>query len=106
MEEIIKEFREKYSWMYSVFYTDKNGEQQPEYPKAEDWLKEKLEAFEKKTKEEFLKNEIAYWKDIFDSRPTNRNIERDTIAQNFARIEIERLEKILSNASKEGINLK
>lgn len=42
-------------------------------------------------KRDFIESEIKYWKDIFDKRPKDRYLESDVIAQNFARIEIERL---------------
>lgn len=63
--------------------------------KAEDYADLKIR--------EFINKEIAYWIDIFDNRPKNRDLESDTIAQKFARIEIERLKdkfKILSNKDK------
>jgi len=52
------------------------------------------------TREETIKEEIAYWIiaywiDVFDNRPKDRDLESDNIAQNFARIEIERLENKL-----------
>jgi hypothetical protein len=47
------------------------------------------------TREETIREEIAYWTDVFDNRPKNRDLESDNIAQNFARIEIERLENKL-----------
>lgn len=50
-----------------------------------------------KQKKEFLEKERDYWKDVFDKRPTNRDLESDIIAQNFARIEIERLESKIEN---------
>ena len=54
------------------------------------------------TREETIKNEIKYWKGVFDKRPKDRDLESDSIAQNFARIEIERLEsKIKSLINKQ-----
>lgn len=47
------------------------------------------------TREETIREEIDYWKDVFDNRPKDRDLESDNIAQNFARIEIERLENKL-----------
>jgi len=47
------------------------------------------------TIEEMIKSEIKYWKKVFDDRPKGRDLESDNIAQNFARIEIDRLEKLL-----------
>lgn len=49
----------------------------------------------KQQKKDFIESEIKYWKDIFDNRPKDRDLESDNIAQNFARIEIERLENKL-----------
>ena len=43
---------------------------------------------------QFIDSEIEYWKNIFDKRPKDRDLESDTVAQNFARIEIERLQAI------------
>lgn len=48
------------------------------------------------TKREMCEKEIEYWKNIFDNRPKDRDLESDTIAQNFARIEIEKWEAILT----------
>lgn len=47
------------------------------------------------TREETIREEIAHWTDVFDNRPKDRDLESDNIAQNFARIEIERLENKL-----------
>lgn len=52
--------------------------------------------FWKKKIKEIYTHEINYWKDIFDNRPKDRDLESDNIAQNFARIEIERLQKLLA----------
>ena len=46
--------------------------------------------------EAFIKKETEYWKNVFDTRPYDRDLESDTIAQNFARIEIERLKKLIN----------
>lgn len=54
------------------------------------------------TREEAIRGEIEYWKGVFDKRPKDRDLESDNIAQNFARIEIERLEnKIKSLINKQ-----
>jgi len=54
------------------------------------------------TREETIRVEIEYWKGVFDKRPKDRDLESDSIAQNFARIEIERLEsKIKSLINKQ-----
>jgi hypothetical protein len=47
------------------------------------------------TREETIREEIKYWHNVFDNRPKDRDLESDNIAQNFARIEIERLENKL-----------
>ena len=54
------------------------------------------------TREETIRDEMEYWKGVFDKRPKDRDLESDNIAQNFARIEIERLEsKIKSLINKQ-----
>lgn len=47
----------------------------------------------------YLKRERDYWVKIFDSKPDrNKELIYDTVAQNFARIEIERKEEEISQA--------
>lgn len=48
------------------------------------------------TREEMIREEIKYWKNVFDNRPKKRDLESDNIAQNFARIEIERLKSLIN----------
>lgn len=64
----------------------------------EDFVNElihRLDLIIAQTREETIGEEIAYWTDVFDNRPKYRDLESDNIAQNFARIEIERLENKL-----------
>lgn len=63
----------------------------------------KLEERDRIAREEVIKGEIEYWKGVFDKRPTDRDLESDGIAQNFARIEIERLEKALTTPPKKNL---
>lgn len=58
-------------------------------------VEEAIDKTKKETREEIIREEIAYWIDVFDNRPKDRDLESDNIAQNFARIEIERLENKL-----------
>jgi hypothetical protein len=60
-----------------------------------DYIKQFITEEIKLAREETIKEEIDYWKDVFDNRPKDRDLESDNIAQNFARIEIERLENKL-----------
>ena len=48
------------------------------------------------TREETIREEIKYWINVFDNRPKDRDLESDNIAQNFARIEIERLKSLIN----------
>ena len=48
------------------------------------------------TRKETIRNEIEYWEGVFDNRPKDRDLESDNIAQNFARIEIERLQSLIN----------
>jgi hypothetical protein len=50
----------------------------------------------KQSIKQILEAEVEYWKDVFDKRPANRDLESDNIAQNFARIEIDRLTNIIN----------
>ena len=54
-----------------------------------------LQAQHEKEIEDIANKEIEYWKNIFDNKPKDRNLESDNIAQNFARIEIEKWERRL-----------
>ena len=77
-----------------------NGVHQREtqvFDNAENEMKKLLVTYRKDIKEELIKEEITYWKDVFDNRPQERDLESDTIAQRFARIEIERWENKLKN---------
>lgn len=92
-EEILKEFAEKIT-DYG-YYNNECGY-------YVDWKDGVMPIVEKyaniiiaQTREETIKEEIDYWKDVFDNRPKDRDLESDNIAQNFARIEIERLENKL-----------
>lgn len=43
-------------------------------------------------------NEIQYWKDVFDKKPQrDKYLESDEVAQNFARIEIDKWEAMASS---------
>lgn len=50
-----EEFLEKYRWMYSVFYIDKNREQQNEYERFEKRLKQFISDIRKHDMEELIK---------------------------------------------------
>jgi hypothetical protein len=54
-----------------------------------------LQAQHEKEIKDIVNKEIEYWKNIFDNKPKDRNLESDNIAQNFARIEIEKWERRL-----------
>jgi hypothetical protein len=82
MEEILREFGDKYGLDYPAPTTDK----------IRNWLKEKLLEFEKRTKEEFLKM-------IFPEFERSEDGKYDD-GFNDCR------EEILTNASKEGVNIK
>lgn len=58
-------------------------------------LPELLAEQDRISRESIARKEIEYWKDIFDNKPKDRDLESDNIAQNFARIEIEKWEKYL-----------
>jgi hypothetical protein len=105
MEEIIKEFNKKFPVEESCDFSSCKVRREFTFTgNINSWLKEKLSAFEKTTKEEFLKSEIQYWIDVFDKCPKDRDLVSDEVAKNFARIEIERHEKLL-NAEKDGVTL-
>jgi hypothetical protein len=65
------------------------------YQKLYDFVVSQKQKAIAQTREETIREEIAYWTDVFDNRPKDRDLESDNIAQNFARIEIERLENKL-----------
>lgn len=52
----------------------------------------RIEEIHKEELENMIEEEIIYWKNVFDNRPKDRDLESDTVAQKFARIEIERWE--------------
>jgi hypothetical protein len=66
-----------------------------DFERAYDYLNGFVSEIIAQTREETIREEIAYWTDVFDNRPKDRDLESDNIAQNFARIEIERLENKL-----------
>lgn len=80
-EQILKEFEDKYSSFELC-----NQVSKPELDKLKDFISKAID----QTIEETIMEEISYWTDVFDNRPKNRDLESDNIAQNFARIEIER----------------
>ena len=95
-ETLLKEFRERFPQIMK----DLLDEEIKKYPNItnEYWLA--IEEFILKaidqTREETIREEIKYWENVFDNRPKNRDLESDSIAQNFARIEIERLKSLIN----------
>jgi hypothetical protein len=54
-----------------------------------------LDTYAEAVRREFIQNEIKYWKGVFDAAPVRETEHpHDTVARNFARIEIERLEAL------------
>jgi hypothetical protein len=67
-----------------------------------DFVSSLLKARNREIIEKIAQTEIQYWKDIFDSKPERpRELESDNVAQNFARIEIERWEKLITTLTGE-----
>jgi hypothetical protein len=98
IEKYLKEFDEKASKISEEWfenYGDGNGTYDLWVDFIKNWLQKTLQQQEKDIKEELIKEEIAYWKDVFDNRPQERDLKSDTIAQNFARIELEKWENKL-----------
>lgn len=89
-EQILKEFDEEY-----LEKIDKYNPLKEDLIKLFTDQKQFLIKALTQTREETIREEIAYWIDVFDNRPKDRDLESDIIAQNFARIEIERLENKL-----------
>lgn len=90
-EEILKKFDKEFG--KDGFYVETSIDCNNNYTNTE--IKQFISKALDQTREETIREEIAYWTDVFDNRPKDRDLESDNIAQNFARIEIERLENKL-----------
>lgn len=111
MEEILKEFDEKFADVegedFEGWIVDKNGEMVGSFedqtssglPIVKSWLKEKLTAFEKQTKEEFLKRILPEERKTIPGKYTE-NIDY-TIDAVFNSCR----DEIITNANKEGIGI-
>jgi hypothetical protein len=92
-ENLLKEFRKQFGIFNFTTIDDEFGHRS-DY--SEDDIESFLSQAIDQTREETIKSEIKYWEGVFDKRPKNRDLESDNIAQNFARIEIERLQSLIN----------
>lgn len=79
---------------------EKESDREQVYPYIEA-MKSYAEEYAREYTRGIYKRERAYWISVFDNRPKDRDLESDQIAQNFARIEIDRIDEILKNLNKE-----
>jgi hypothetical protein len=99
-ENILKEFEERFTFTSDdlsedetkILGTIKCFHQETSPNEVKQFLSKSID----QTREETIKEEIKYWKGVFDNRPKDRDLESDNIAQNFARIEIERLQSLIN----------
>jgi hypothetical protein len=97
-EKILEEFDKKLLKVCDVYEkaADNNSEKLENWEKERKEIKQFISQAIDQTRKETIRNEIEYWEGVFDNRPKDRDLESDNIAQNFARIEIERLQSLIN----------